>query len=72
MFLLFETELFHGEQWRKRGEQTSTRVNCDEEWMIRKKDVIRGTGVESAEAENGEEKERELYPPPLLVVRTEK
>lgn len=28
--------------------------------------MIRRTGAESAKEENGEEKERELYPPPLL------
>lgn len=33
--------------------------------------MIRRTGAESAEGENVEEKERELYPLPLLVVRTE-
>lgn len=37
-----------------------------------KRCVIKRTGAESAEGGNEEEKERELYPPPLLVVQTEK
>lgn len=68
---MFESELFHGEQW-KTG-KTSTEVNCDEGWMRRKERcVVRRTGTESAVGENDEEKDRELYPPPLLVVQTER
>ena len=53
--------------------RTSTRANCDEGWMVGKETCeVRTTGVKSAEAENEEVKERELYPPPLLVVQTEK
>lgn len=56
----------------KKGEkQTSTGVNCDEGWLGKER-VTRRTGAECAEAEKWGGKERELYPPPLLVVQTEK
>lgn len=55
---------------KKGEEQTSTGVNRDEGWLGKER-VTRRTGAECAEEENEGGKERELYPPPLLVVQTE-
>lgn len=47
-------------------------VNNGKRGWIGKRCVVRGSGTESAEGETDEEKGRELYPPPLLVVQKER
>ena len=52
---MFESELFHGEQW-KTGKNRQVQSTVMEE----KRCVIRRTGADSAEGENEEEKDRTL------------
>lgn len=68
--VVLESELFHGEQWKKRGrtDEYTFQLWWGDGWTWKRASVVRRTDTESAEGGNEEEKERELYPPPLLVV----